>query len=565
MKNLEGKRAVLYRRVSTTDQKDYGNSLTTQQNNLSGFCNRQMIEVVKDFEEDYSAKNFNRPAFSKLMSYVSANKKQIDLVLIYKWDRFSRNTMEALTMISQLKGLGIEVNCSDQWVDHDDPNQLIMLLLNLGIPEADNRLRRDRTIEGTRSNLKEGRWVFSQPRGYVKGKDEQGKVLMKPNPEIAPLIAELFKEFSLGVYSQNELRLQHKYKPLNLTKSGLSRMFNQIAYSGRIRVKAYKDESEQIVDALHEAIVSEEVYDKVQIQLGNRKRIKHKPVKKNDFLPLRGLLTCNKCGSNLTGSGSKSKTGKKHYYYHCNQRSGCNERFKVALAHNSVQGILNELKPNVEVLNLFDIILKDKFENNETSNKSIIKSINEKITKLETRKNALLDKYLDGMILDELFNSKDKELKSEIYKLKMERGQLKEYEKDTQKFIQFGIHMIQNIGTMFEKASVNIKQKLLSSIFKEKLVFDGEKYRTPKLNKGIELITNTVKALELIKTKNGKLSFDNLPLCTHDDSVIELFHKDLVLLYDLKETLKHEGLSDYVENHQYLQRNKSNQLLHIGS
>ena len=82
MKNLEGKRAVLYRRVSTTDQKDYGNSLTTQQNNLSGFCNRQMIEVVKDFEEDYSAKDFNRPAFSKLMSYVSANKKQIDLVLI---------------------------------------------------------------------------------------------------------------------------------------------------------------------------------------------------------------------------------------------------------------------------------------------------------------------------------------------------------------------------------------------------------------------------------------------------------------------------------------------------
>ena len=53
--------------------------------------------------------------------------------------------------------------------------------------------------------------------------------------------------------------------------------------------------------------------------------------------------------------------------------------------------------------------------------------------------------------------------------------------------------------------------------------------------------------------------------CTHDDSVLELFYKDLVLLYDLKETLKHEGLSDYVENPQYLKRNKTNQLLHIGS
>ena len=32
----------------------------------------------------------------------------------------------------------------------------------------------------------------------------------------------------------------------------------------------------------------------------------------NNLLPLRGFLECNCCGSNLTGSGSKSKTGKKN-------------------------------------------------------------------------------------------------------------------------------------------------------------------------------------------------------------------------------------------------------------
>lgn len=168
-----------------------------------------------------------------------------------------------MTIIDQLKGLDIEVNATEEWINHEDPNQQIMYMIYMGIPEVDNRIRSNRTTEGTRSNLKQGRWVHSQPKGYVKGKDEQGKVLMKPIPEIAPLITELFEEFAMGVYSQNELRQLHKYKPLKLTKSGLSRMFNQIAYSGRIRVKAYKDESEQIVDALHEAIVSEEVYDKV--------------------------------------------------------------------------------------------------------------------------------------------------------------------------------------------------------------------------------------------------------------------------------------------------------------
>ena len=32
---------------------------------------------------------------------------------------------------------------------------------------------------------------------------------------------------------------------------------------------------------------------------------------------------------------------------------------------------------------------------------------------------------------------------------------------------------------------------------------------------------------------------------TRDDSVLELFYKDLYQLYDLKETLKHEGIDNY--------------------
>ena len=68
-----------------------------------------------------------------------------------------------------------------------------------------------------------------------------------------------------------------------------------------------------------------------------------------------------------------------------------------------------------------------------------------------------------------------------------------------------------------------------------------------------------------MKNKNGNPTFEGFPFGTHDEPVLELFYKDLVLLYDLKETLKHEGLSDYVEKPQYLQRNESNQLLHVGN
>ena len=50
------------------------------------------------------------------------------------------------------------------------------------------------------------------------------------------------------------------------------------------------------------------------------------------------------------------------------------------------------------------------------------------------------------------------------------------------------------------------------------------------------------------KTKNGRESFDNLPICTQDNSVLELFQKDLVQLYNLRIPLKKEGLSNYSVN-----------------
>ena len=514
MKSLKGKRAILYRRVSTTDQKDYGNSLNSQQTELHKFCASHSIEIVKDFQEDYSAKDFYRPVFTKLIQYATLNKNRIDYLLVYQWDRFSRSTVGSVNMVELFRGMNIEVNSINQWVNHDDAHQHLVYMFYISMPEVDNRIRRDRTIEGTRSNLKEGRWVLNQPKGYVPGRDETGKVLMKPDPKIAPLISELFKDFSLGIYSQNELRKLPKFKPLELTKSGISRILNQPLYSGKIIVPAYKDEPEQMVDAIHEPLISEEIFEKVQYELGQRKRIKHKPVKQNDLLPMRGYLSCNKCGSNLTGSGSKSKTGKKHYYYHCNPRNGCNERFKVALAHNSIQDTLDSLKPKEEVINLFEYILKNQYENSEKSNKSTIKKIDDKITKLKNRKDILLDRYLDGHIDNDTYNSKSSELSHQINDLVFDKNQLDQYEKDEIEYIDFGIYMVKHLGTLYDKGSLPIKQKLLSSIFKEKLVFDGEKYRTPKLNKGIELITSSIKGLESIGNKNGRPSFDNLPLST---------------------------------------------------
>jgi len=311
MKQYKGKNAILYRRVSTTDQKKYGGSLSSQKDSLREFCRKNEINIIKEYEEDFSAKNFDRPSIQNLLKFAKENRKDIDYILISNWDRFARDVSGALNVIKSTKEYGIEINSINNWVDYNDPNQLLLLLIHLGLPEIDNLNKSNKVKIGMRQGLKEGRWNMRQPIGYIKGKDENGRPLMQVDEKKYKLIRKLFLMFESGLYSQNQLLKMKKFERLKLSKSNLSRMLKNELYAGKIKIPANETENETIIDGLHEAIISFKTYIKVQKILESKRRIKNGSY--DDILFMRGHLKCDKCGRNLTGSGSKSKTGKKHY------------------------------------------------------------------------------------------------------------------------------------------------------------------------------------------------------------------------------------------------------------
>ena len=506
MNNLKGKSAILYRRVSTTDQKLFGNSLNAQQGSLKEFCLKNSMTVVKEFQEDYSAKDFDRPVANEMLHYAKKNKTKIDYLLITSWDRFSRNTLEALRVIEELKKLDISVNSIDSWVDYDDPAQIMIQLMYLGMPEVDNKVRSQKVKIGMRQGLKEGRWNVKQPVGYIKGKDELGKPLMQLDPIKAPLIKKLFESFAVGLYSQNELRNMSDFKILKLSKSNLSKVLKNIVYTGKIIVPAFKEETEQIVQGLHKSIIDENTFNKVQYQLGLKSRYKHKPKKQNETLYLRGHLKCTKCGGNLTGSGSKSKTGSKHYYYHCNPRKGCNERFKIKDAHIELINLLQGLKPPDEVCDLFEMILEEHYKSSKESKYTQIKATKESINRVEERQQKLLEKLLDQVISDEIYKLHNANLNKALLEKRQELENLNDYQKDLSEHIKYGLILMQNFDIFFEQANVSVKSKLISSIFEEKIEFDGVKYRTPIFKEGFGFIYRKTNELEGVKNKKG----DNL-------------------------------------------------------
>ena len=497
------KTAVIYSRVSTTDQKDKGFSLGNQTNDLKAFCEKNNIEIVKEYEEDYSAKTFARPEFSKLLTYCTKNKKKVDYLLVHKWCRYSRNISEAYQFMDVFKGLGIEVNAIEQWIDFDVPQNIMMLSIHLSIPEIDNKDRSLKVIAGSRAALKEGRWIYSQPIGYKSGKDERGRTLMQLDEPKASIIRRVFQDFASGSYSQKDLMKKYSCSEVKFSKSNINRILKNMVYAGMIPIPEYQKEPSQIVKGLHDPIIPLELFEKVQYVLGKKSRYKNKPTKHDENLPLRGSMSCPNCGLNLTGSGSLSKTGKKHYYYHCNTRKGCSYRMPVEIAHEKFFRSLENISPSPESIELFREMVKESICRSGKHVTSKIDDIGNRISYLTKQKEGLLDKLLDGTVADEIYKKRNSRIDEELYELKEKKLSLSKSNGEIKEHLDYAVYFLSNVNEIFMKASFDVKQKILSSILAEKLVIEKNKSRTPVFTNAILLLSRYSKGLEGAEIKKG--------------------------------------------------------------
>lgn len=269
------KKVILYVRVSTDEQAKLGYSLGHQELVLTKFCEIKEFEVAGIYREDFSAKNFERPEYKKLFQYCKTHRKEIDHVLITKWDRFSRNQTYALQEIKKFNELGIEANAAEQWIDFSIPHNKMMLSIYLTIPEIDNDVRGINTKMGLRRSWKSGRWTGVAPAGYKNGKDNSDKPLLVIDEQKASLVHEMFEQFATGLYDKEELRRIMWDKGLKLSKSTFPRTLQNPVYAGKVFIPQYKDEDAEVIQGIHEPIISEELFNKVQrVATGNRKHKK---------------------------------------------------------------------------------------------------------------------------------------------------------------------------------------------------------------------------------------------------------------------------------------------------
>jgi site-specific DNA recombinase len=323
------KKVVIYTRVSTDDQKENGFSLQDQESRLRKECKRKGYEIIKHYQDDHSAKDFNRPDFQNFLAYLKSKAIKPDLFVCVRMDRFSRNMMDGYQMILNLKKQDIGFETLENNITLDTPEEMVPFMLNMLLPQVENERRGLNTKRGMRQALKEGRFMWKAPTGYLNS--PVNKVICIDNFN-GPIIKLCFETFATGLYSAEQVRRLALDRGLKITKQNFLNILRNPLYIGKIRIDAWRDEQEEIVNGLHEPMISEETFYQCQDVLSGKKKKLSRINTRRENLPLRGFLSCSKCGKKLTGSNSKSRNGSLHSYYHC--QNDCKERFRADQAND---------------------------------------------------------------------------------------------------------------------------------------------------------------------------------------------------------------------------------------
>jgi site-specific DNA recombinase len=482
------KRAILYTRVSTDEQALRGYSLNDQHEKLKAFCLIHQIEVIQHFQDDHSAKSFDRPAFKKLVEFLKQNKSSTDLLLFIKWDRFSRNAGESYEMLKTLRSFNVEAQATEQPLDLSVPESKLMLALYLASPEVENDRRSLNVSNGMRRAMKEGRWVNMAPKGYDNKRDETNRPIIVPNSD-AKYIKKAFEMVASGDTVIEHVRKKLSIEGFVCSKNYFMSLLKNPAYIGKVRISANLTENESIVDAKHESIIDSEIFYQVQDILSGKTARSNMPkhCSSKPELPLRGFLKCPKCGRKLTGSASKGNGGK-YYYYHCSK--GCNERFKASVANEKFLELLNDIRPKEEVLELYDSILLELLEGNEFDKKENVKKIENEMEKLNSRISNIQDKYADNQISSSDYSSFKLKYESQLREMEQKKKHFFHFSKEIREQLKFSFSLLKELPEIFLKASLDVQQQIIGSIFPGNLQFIENKVRTTEVNAVVSLISS---------------------------------------------------------------------------
>ena len=472
------KRAVLYLRVSS-DEQVRGTSLDSQEDARRRYCAANDLEIVKVFrEKGESAKSDNRPLFQEMVAFCTKRQNRIDHAVVYKLDRFARNSTDYHVHAGALARADVTVRSATEPVGDDPVGQLLETIL-AGIAQFDNDIRGERSRLGMRGIAQRGGWCFRAPLGYCLARSPGGLPILEEDPATGPLVRKLFEAVASGRYTTvglteyaATLGLRGRTgKPLHVQT--IHKMLRMGVYAGRIEGKLTDG---RIVKAAFAPLVPEELYDRVQVVLAGQGHVPSPHLRNNPDFPLRRFVLCGSCGRPLTGSHATGRAGRRYPQYRCAKKACRAVNVRAEALEGAFMGLLKEIK--IESSPLLQRFRQRVLEEWQVRHAEVIASQGRWKAQAETlakKQAVLLDKMLDGTVDEATYRAKNAELTQQIAVARVRYQEAAGDEFNIEMAIHLACLMVQNAGRLWYKMTeLDRRQRLQRALFPDGLAYHQE-------------------------------------------------------------------------------------------
>lgn len=289
------KRCAVYTRKSTEDglEQEF-NSLDAQREACEAFILSQKHEgwsLVPNHYDDggFSGGSMERPGLKALLAAVDAGL--VDIIVVYKVDRLTRSLADFAKIVERLDAKGASFVSVTQAFNTTTSMGRLTLNVLLSFAQFEREVTGERIRDKIAASKRKGIWMGGPvPLGYevierklvpVVEEAERVRIIMRRYLEIRSAPALLAQLKAQGVVTKVQSRTSGPHRGgIPFARGSLFYLLKNPVYRGKIVHKG------QVYDGEHEAIVDEDLWEQVQLQL----RQKAPPRKRPNNEPQRALL-----------------------------------------------------------------------------------------------------------------------------------------------------------------------------------------------------------------------------------------------------------------------------------
>jgi len=235
----------VYVRVSTEEQAKEGISIDAQIDRCKAFCKARGWKVFKIYTDaGYSAGSLDRPALKDLVEDIK--NKKLNILLVYKIDRFSRKLKDLISSLEDLKSKGVNFTSVTEQIDTTTAMGEAFFQIIGVFAQLERGMVKERVELAFDKKISSGESLNRAPMGYgyrnrklVVNEDEAGKV------------KEIFNMWASGV---NYKEIAKKF---DVPVSTLYEIVKNPTYIGKVRYR------EKLYNGNHKGIINEDLFNKV--------------------------------------------------------------------------------------------------------------------------------------------------------------------------------------------------------------------------------------------------------------------------------------------------------------